>query len=307
MELEFHQLDLRYETLRRRSPEREKRLIASLAHCGQQMPIGVVRDEHGGYVVIDGYKRIRALKRLKADTVAALTWDLGEIEALLLAGLMRTADGDDAFEQGWLLRELRGRFGLSQDELALRFDKSKSWVCRRLSLVEQLPDEIQDRVRRGELVPHAAMKYLVPLARANRSACIKLVTALGGKKPSSREMGAIYNAWSRGDAQVRERLIADPWLFLNARAAQTNEAADEPAARQILRALDTCAAVCRRLSGQLRQGLARELQAAEKKQVRLCLAQARADATATFQLIDTEVPDAQPESTLGHPRAAQAG
>ncbi len=30
-----------------------------------------------------------------------------------------------------------------------------------------LPREIQEQVRRGEIAAHAAMRYLVPLARAN--------------------------------------------------------------------------------------------------------------------------------------------
>lgn len=42
MELEFHQLDMRYEQLRVRRPEREKRLLASLAERGQQVPIIVI-------------------------------------------------------------------------------------------------------------------------------------------------------------------------------------------------------------------------------------------------------------------------
>jgi hypothetical protein len=69
MDLEFHQLDLRYQSLRRRAPEREKRLLASLAQHGQQAPIVVVTAEGGARVVVDGYKRVRALKTLKADTV----------------------------------------------------------------------------------------------------------------------------------------------------------------------------------------------------------------------------------------------
>ena len=36
MELEFHQLDLRYEGLRVRRAEREHRLLAALAEWGQQ-------------------------------------------------------------------------------------------------------------------------------------------------------------------------------------------------------------------------------------------------------------------------------
>ena len=57
MDLEFHQLELRYESLRSREPEREKRLLASLSERGQQVPIAVVSIEAPRYAVIDGYKR----------------------------------------------------------------------------------------------------------------------------------------------------------------------------------------------------------------------------------------------------------
>jgi ParB family chromosome partitioning protein len=194
MELEFHQLDLRYEALRRRAPEREKRLLASLAEHGQQTPIVVVSDPDGRHVVVDGYKRVRALKALKVDTLRATCWDLSQAEALLLERLMRCGEGDGPLEQAWLLRELHGRFALSQEELARRFDKSISWVCRRLALVQELPPEIQERVRGGEIVAHAAMKYLVPLARANRGDALKLVAALAGRRASSRQLGALYGA-----------------------------------------------------------------------------------------------------------------
>jgi ParB-like chromosome segregation protein Spo0J len=57
MQLEFHQLDRRWEHLRVRHPARQRRLLASLAECGQQTPIVVVTAEGqaGRYVVIDGY------------------------------------------------------------------------------------------------------------------------------------------------------------------------------------------------------------------------------------------------------------
>ena len=41
MELEFHQLALRYERLKVVRPEPERRLLASLAEVGQQVPIVV--------------------------------------------------------------------------------------------------------------------------------------------------------------------------------------------------------------------------------------------------------------------------
>jgi ParB-like chromosome segregation protein Spo0J len=42
MELEWHQLDLRYEGLRRRHPAQERQLVASVAELGQQTPIIVI-------------------------------------------------------------------------------------------------------------------------------------------------------------------------------------------------------------------------------------------------------------------------
>ena len=79
MQLEFHQLDRRLEHLRVRSPQRQRRLLASLAESGQQTPIVVVAaaGHPGRYLVISGYKRIAALQQLGRDTVEAVLWRLG--------------------------------------------------------------------------------------------------------------------------------------------------------------------------------------------------------------------------------------
>jgi ParB/RepB/Spo0J family partition protein len=166
MELEFHQLDPRYERLRMRQPAREQRLLASLADAGQQMPIVVVM-AGALYVVVDGHKRVRCLRRLHRDTVAAVVWEMSEPEALMFRQLLRTDATDSAFEQGWLLRTLHEDHGVALDVLARRFDRSVSWVSRRLSLVRTLPETIQHHVHDGHLVAHAAMKYLVPLGGGN--------------------------------------------------------------------------------------------------------------------------------------------
>jgi len=300
MELELHQLDLRYESLRRRVPEREKRLLASLAQHGQQTPIVVV-GASAERVVVDGYKRVRALRQLRSDVVLATAWDLDEADALVLERLMRVGDGDGPLEQGWLLGELEARFGLSQDELARRFDKSVSWVSRRLSLVKELPEQIQERVRQGELVPHAAMKYLVPLARANRKACIQLVASLGKRKPSSRQMGALYAAWLSGNTKSRELLLSDPWLFLRAQEEGRRAQKDEkPPAQVLLSDLGALGAISRRACQRLRQGLWSRVLPPEREEIVRCVAQAHVDADCLFDLFDKELRDARPEPALGH-------
>ncbi len=64
MQLEFYQLDRRWEHLRVREPRRQRQLLASLAESGQQTPIVVVvsKDHRERYLVIDGHKRIAALR-----------------------------------------------------------------------------------------------------------------------------------------------------------------------------------------------------------------------------------------------------
>ena len=126
-------------------------------------------------------------------------WDLGEFEAVLLERLMRTSESDGALEQGWLLKELNERFGLSHEDLARRFDKSQSWVSRRVALVRALPREVQGRVQSGVLPAHGAMKFLVPMARAKGTDCVRLVTALGQHRPSTRQLGALYATWLAGN------------------------------------------------------------------------------------------------------------
>src|SRR5215510_3413647 len=86
MQLEFHQLDRRWEHLRVRHPGRQRRLLASLAESGQQTPIVVVAAEGqtDRFVLIDGYKRIAALEQLGRDTVEAVVWPMSEAAAVLL-------------------------------------------------------------------------------------------------------------------------------------------------------------------------------------------------------------------------------
>ncbi len=112
MGLEFHQLDPPFEHLRPRHPERERRLPASLATSGQQVPIVVVAgaDQPDCYLVIDGYKRIAALKQLGRDTVSATVWSMSEAEELVAEGAELSYPALTAF---------RRRHGIGQAEKKL--------------------------------------------------------------------------------------------------------------------------------------------------------------------------------------------
>lgn len=273
MDLEFNQIDLRYESLRKRDPHKERLLLASIDARGQICPVVVLAQKVAPpYVLLDGYKRLRALKRLRQDTVRATIWDLDEAEALLLERLMRTGRAESPLEQGWLLAELKDRFGMPLEALARRFDRTPSWVSRRLGLVLDLPDQVQDEVRKGRIAPHTAMKVLLPLARANRAEALRFLAVLLRAAFSTREAVLLQAGWLQGDDQVRDRILADPRLFLRAQGT-------DPAALK---------ADLRILSGVARRALARAgasaLQALPPRSFR----QAELDCLALFSHLQKE-------------------
>src|SRR3990172_5071206 len=215
MQVEFHQLSLRYEALRIAEPARQARMTASIAEAGQHTPVLMVGIEPP-FVLIDGYCRVRALTALRRDTVEALVLDVDEPEALLLAHRLDLSRPRSALEEGWLVRELHRTHGMALAGLARRSTHSVSWLSRRLALVECLPGPIQDLVRQGKLLPHAAMKALVPLARANAPHALRLATRAAElpERLCARQWEALYAAYRKAPRETRERIVEHPGLFL---------------------------------------------------------------------------------------------
>jgi ParB family transcriptional regulator, chromosome partitioning protein len=254
MQLEFHQLDRRWEHFRVRHPGRQRRLLASLAESGQQTPIVVVAAEgqKDRFVVIDGYKRMTALGQLGRDTVEAVVWPMSEAAAVLLDRSLRLSEHETALEVGWLLAELERRFDYGFDELARRFDRSVSWVSRRLALVEVLPEAIQQQVREGKIPAQVALKFLVPVARQSLEDCQRMAAIFAQHHCDTREACQLYAAWRKGSPAISKRILNDPELFFKAQR-QAQEKALAGTGAELLRDLEMMAAIVnrahRRLAG----------------------------------------------------------
>ena len=174
-----------------------------------------------------------------------------------------------------MLAELQERFGYSLEELARRFEHSKSWVSGRLGLLHTLPSSIQEQVRQGALSAHAAMKYLVPLARANASAAEQFAAAILPLKPTTREVGALYAGWQAGTQRTRELIVQSARAYLQAQATQQPSAPS--ATQRFLNDLGALGGVARRAYRALQEGLLQQLLEAERREVEEAFARANAD------------------------------
>ena len=252
-----------------RHPARQRRLLASLVEVGQQTPIVVVAAEGQAdrYVVIDGYKRIAGLEQLGRDAVEAVVWPMKEAAAVLLDRSLRLSEHETALEVGWLLAELERRFSYGLDELARRFDRSVSWVSRRLALVEVLPEAIQQQVREGKILAQVALKVLVPVARQSLEDCQRMAAIFAQYHCDTREAGQLYAAWRKGSPAVRKRILDDPELFSKAQR-QAQEKAPAGAGAELLRDLEMMVAIVNRAHRRLAGAAATEVDEQQSKAAR---------------------------------------
>src|SRR3989304_4359905 len=217
VEVELDSLALRYAKLRARRPAVEKRLMASMEEAGQQSPVIVVAaEEPGRWVLIEGRKRVRAVKRLKVEAVNAVVWELAPAEALVAAYQLQDGTGYNALEEGWLVWELVRSDGLSLGEVGRRLERSKAWGSGRLGLVEGLPEQVLEGVLSGKIGAYVATRYLLPFARANAGDCEKLAEKIMENEFRTREVEAICQHYAAAGPKARSRIVEEPARFLAA-------------------------------------------------------------------------------------------
>ncbi len=318
-ELNLTALDERYGRLRVVDRRRETQLMALLEEQGQQDAIVVVDEGDGRYVVVDGHKRVRALKRLRRDTVKAQVWAASSQEALAATYRSANRQGYNAIEEGWLVYELHriGKWDLGKTATAL--GRSKSWASRRLGLVEQLPDWLGQAVAGGSLGAHAAATYLAPLTRVNGEQGRTLAEKIAGMDLSNRQMRALCAGYRAAGSAARGKIAEDPGRFI-----QALEAAGKGSRNPTLSEAEDRALKALELLGNVALGLVRNLPrvlgydagptaravlwpAWERAKKRLALLEEAAEALSAAQEKNKEEQHAQSGSTDGDLGAARSG
>jgi ParB family transcriptional regulator, chromosome partitioning protein len=119
-------------------------LAASIAMHGVLQPIVVRAAANGGYELIAGERRLRAVRVAGLDTVPAVVRDSAGGEPLELALVENIQRADlNAIEEAGAYRELIDRFSLTHEEVAQRVGKSRVAVSNALRLLDLAPETRQ--------------------------------------------------------------------------------------------------------------------------------------------------------------------
>lgn len=214
-QIDLHRLELRFEATRISDAAAVQRLAESIQTSGQLVACIAAGDQDSGALVLmDGYRRVKALKRLGADTALVQCWHcpVGPALAQMLAHSFSRAF--DPMEEALMLRELIDSLGLSQREAARQCARDVSWVQRRLVLLAALPADLVQAVRNSQVSSWAAARILAPLARANSEHASQLLASLAAKPLSTRELQAWFNHYQACQHTQRQRMVDHPHLFI---------------------------------------------------------------------------------------------
>jgi ParB-like chromosome segregation protein Spo0J len=234
LDLDLHRLELRFAPARLVEPRAVDRIARSIECGGQIVPCIAVVDPAakacgGGdrLILIDGYRRVAALRRLGRDTVRVECWRCDLAEALLGVLARSQSRPFAAIEEALLVRELVHGLGRSQHEVARRCGRDVSWVSRRLQLLSGLPDAAVVAVCEGRLSSWAAARVVAPLARANVAHADRLLQALSDAPLSTRALRDWFMHYQETSHATRDRLVGHPHLFVEALRESTEQRTSE--------------------------------------------------------------------------------
>lgn len=308
LEVSLSELSERYGELRLVSPEAERQMQHSLERYGQMSPVVVNRAPDGKLELIDGFKRLHAAGRIAGfERLRARVLQVGERGAkaavLCLNWISKTTDD---LEEAWVVRSLVRDDGLTQVEVSELLERDKSWVSRRLSLVERLSDEVQSQLRLG-LLKSTVGRELARLPRGNQDRALQ---AIRQYRLGSRESAALVNLLLKSPPIEQERILSEPLVSLSSRTAPTaqRDLTLSESGNRVLRDLGWLRTVCRQVTVTLGMNQLTRLASDELVALYRPATQSMAAVRASLRTIEKlcATIDEVRHVTAGEPRGARA-
>ena len=236
VEIPLAKISERFGQLRIINPQADKAMVRSMEKYGQMTPVVVSRIEQDGYELLDGFKRLRAGRALSLSSLNARILNLGiRAGKVAIMQLNWTGKSINSMEEALVVHSLYHEDALSQVEIATLLGRHKSWVCRRISLIERLSDEVQDSIRLG-LLPISMGAELAKLQRSNQEAFLETIRR---HHLTWRETRKIVSALQSSPWNDHAGILNRPWKILQpeGQVVMTPSRISDPVARELHRKL----------------------------------------------------------------------
>jgi ParB/RepB/Spo0J family partition protein len=201
--IHIEEFDLSLAGMRIMNPDFVSRIQDSMWLHGQLQPV-IAREYEGRYQIIDGLKRYYAAVELMIKTLQCQVLDIDLQQAkLLILSYNRPRQSMEVWEEAMVLEDLIKTHDLNQQSLSRLTGYSRSWVSRRLSLIEKIDEEVATEIRMGSLTSRHA-RALMRLPRGNQMDLAHVIVNLG---LSSRQSERLVDAFLKAEDQDQQRDI----------------------------------------------------------------------------------------------------
>jgi hypothetical protein len=165
-EIEISELDTRFEELKTKDPEYEKKLVGDLLVGSLLTPL-LTANIDGAVVLLDGFKRRRAALHLKWTTISCQ--NVAECEVSGIIELLQRSRGHkmNLYAEACFVSRLQKVHSFNVGELATTLGRSKGWVSMRTLFTADMSLKIENKLRSGEFPFHAWMYSVKPFTRMN--------------------------------------------------------------------------------------------------------------------------------------------
>lgn len=288
--VELGQIDERYRHLRIPQPRQERAVAESMQRCGQLMPL-VVTLRKETLALVDGFKRLQAARQIGLDCLDVRKLPLSDRAAVVAVySLNCYGKGLMDLEEALVVRTLCREYGLAQTEVAELLGRHKSWVNRRLMLVERLSEQVQQDVRVG-LVAVSVAREIARLPRGNQA---EVAAAVHRHALTCRDGALLVTLFEKAtDRKQQQELLDRPREGLERYRGRPQVAAYDPRLSQeanqlrrvVLRTMDGQS----RLVGELRGGKHLRWQEAQLGLLERLLGQAMSSTTQLCEELKSSV------------------
>lgn len=209
------------ERMRCRQPSQESRIRRSLSAHGQLTPLVATQKPKAiELVLVDGFKRLRAAKALGWSTlrVSVRSFD-DKSQILAMIHLNRGPHSMTMVEEALALCEL-AHMGMSQTDIAGLVNRHKTWVCRRMGLIEKLHPELVESIKLGLLTAGVA-RQMLSLPHGNQ---LQIAAAAQSARLGPRDTELLVSLWKKTpDPSDRAALLRHPRVAIQSDAPRSSK------------------------------------------------------------------------------------
>jgi ParB/RepB/Spo0J family partition protein len=212
MVIKMEEIDTSLRLMRLMRPRQVNDMVQSMSRFGQLQPI-IVRPEAGKYQLIDGFKRYYAGQEIQLVQLEANVAGVSEaIGKAMIVNCNKEANSLVEYEEALIVYSLVKDHLMEQKEIATLLGYSRTWVCRRIAMIEKLDQVVQDELRLGA-ISNTQARSIIKLPRGNQE---EIVRAIIGHQLNSRQSKLLVDKYLQtGNKQEQAYLLEHPQEVLN--------------------------------------------------------------------------------------------